>query len=177
MPCIVSSPYFLFTSKYAHDVLGWSVYSFQAWGAKTTDDRYPALPDGTFLILNGAHQGVAGFGLGSDPNFNAVLYDPTQAVGQRFSILNNTIVARMYHSEATVRIFFGRYLLPQLNLPLSYSTMDASWSRAAIHRLPVFRRRCGLKCISRLISHRAVHSRASPSRPLIGHMVAHTPSQ
>ncbi len=58
------------------------------------------LPDGTFLILNGAHQGVAGFGLGTDPNLGAVLYDPTQPVNQRMSILNTTIVARMYHSEA-----------------------------------------------------------------------------
>lgn len=62
-----------------------------------------ALPDGTYLIVNGAHQGVAGFGLASDPNFSALLYDPTQPVGQRLSILNNTIVARLYHSEATVR--------------------------------------------------------------------------
>ena len=30
-----------------------------------------ALPDGTFMILNGTHQGVAGFGLASDPNLNA----------------------------------------------------------------------------------------------------------
>jgi hypothetical protein len=60
------------------------------------------LPDGTFMILNGAHQGVAGFGLASDPNFNALLYDPTQPVGSRFSILGTTTIARMYHSEATL---------------------------------------------------------------------------
>ena len=64
----------------------------------------PALPDGTFLIVNGAHQGVAGFGLATDPNLSALLYDPTQPVGSRISILNNTIVARLYHSEATVRL-------------------------------------------------------------------------
>jgi hypothetical protein len=61
-----------------------------------------ALPDGTFMILNGAKQGVAGFGLATDPNLNALLYDPTRPVGQRISILNNTIVARLYHSEATL---------------------------------------------------------------------------
>ncbi len=61
-----------------------------------------SLPDGTFMILNGAHQGVAGFGLAIDPNFNALLYDPTQPVGSRFSILGNTTIARMYHSEATL---------------------------------------------------------------------------
>ncbi len=60
------------------------------------------LPDGTFMILNGAHQGLAGFGGASDPNFNALLYDPTQPVGSRFSILGTTTIARMYHSEATL---------------------------------------------------------------------------
>ena len=61
-----------------------------------------ALPDGTFFIANGAHEGVAGFGLASDPNLNALLYDPTQPAGSRFSILGSTTIARMYHSEATL---------------------------------------------------------------------------
>jgi hypothetical protein len=61
-----------------------------------------ALPDGTFLIVNGAHAGVAGFGLASDPNLSALLYDPTQPINQRISILNTTTIARMYHSEATL---------------------------------------------------------------------------
>lgn len=65
--------------------------------------RYQAaLPDGTFLILNGARQGNAGFGLATNPNLGAVLYDPSLPVNQRFSILANTIVARLYHSEATL---------------------------------------------------------------------------
>ena len=58
------------------------------------------LPDGTYMIMNGAHQGVAGFGLATDPNLQAELYDPSQPIGSRFSILNSTIVARMYHLEA-----------------------------------------------------------------------------
>jgi hypothetical protein len=57
------------------------------------------LPDGTFLILNGAVQGVAGFGLAQRPNLRALLYDPTQPFNSRISILNTTIVARLYHSE------------------------------------------------------------------------------
>ena len=61
-----------------------------------------ALPDGTFMIMNGAHQGVAGFGLATDPNFQALLYDPSQPIGQRISILNTTTIARLYHSEATL---------------------------------------------------------------------------
>lgn len=59
-----------------------------------------ALPDGTYLILNGARHGVAGFGLASDPNLNAVLYDPTKLPNKRMSVMANTTVARMYHSEA-----------------------------------------------------------------------------
>ncbi|KAF4635308.1 hypothetical protein G7Y89_g2796 [Cudoniella acicularis] len=59
-----------------------------------------ALPDGTYLILNGAQEGVAGFGLASDPNYNAVLYDPTLPINARMSIMNTTPVARLYHSEA-----------------------------------------------------------------------------
>jgi len=60
------------------------------------------LPDGTLLIVNGAHQGQAGFAAATDPNMNAVLYDPTLPVNTRFSILGNTNIARMYHSEATL---------------------------------------------------------------------------
>lgn len=45
-------------------------------GANWTIERMPnivALPDGTYLILNGARQGRAGFGLATDPNLSAVL--------------------------------------------------------------------------------------------------------
>jgi len=68
------------------------------------------LPDGTFLIVNGAHQGVAGFGLASSPNLQALLYDPSQPVNHRISVLNTTIVARLYHSEATL-LTDGRVLI------------------------------------------------------------------
>lgn len=61
-----------------------------------------ALPDGTYMVVNGAHQGVAGFGLASDPNLSALLYDPSRPIGSRFSILGNTTIARLYHSEATL---------------------------------------------------------------------------
>ncbi|RDB22030.1 hypothetical protein Hypma_011026 [Hypsizygus marmoreus] len=60
------------------------------------------LPDGTYFIANGAHQGVAGFGLAENPNLDALLYDPSRPLGQRISILNTTIVARLYHSELTL---------------------------------------------------------------------------
>ncbi|KAI4602761.1 hypothetical protein KJ359_007979 [Pestalotiopsis sp. 9143b] len=87
--------------------------------AKWTLERMPSkrvmscmspLPDGTYLIANGARQGVAGFGLATDPNLNAVLYDPRKPVGARMSVMTNTSVARLYHSEA-ITLLDGRVLI------------------------------------------------------------------
>ncbi|KAN0132716.1 hypothetical protein V8E53_009387, partial [Lactarius tabidus] len=61
-----------------------------------------SLPDGTFMIMNGAQQGIAGFDDAENPNLSALLYDPSQPVNARVSVLNNTSIARMYHSEATL---------------------------------------------------------------------------
>jgi hypothetical protein len=69
-----------------------------------------ALPDGTYLILNGGQQGRAGFGLATNPNLNAVLYDPSQPVNQRMSVMANTTVDRLYHSEA-ILLQDGRVLV------------------------------------------------------------------
>ncbi|KAL8705487.1 MAG: hypothetical protein Q9201_001418 [Fulgogasparrea decipioides] len=69
-----------------------------------------ALPDGTYLIANGAQKGVAGFGLANTPNLNAVLYDPSKPVNQRMTIMANTTVARLYHSEA-ILMQDGRVLI------------------------------------------------------------------
>ncbi|KAK4237144.1 glyoxal oxidase [Achaetomium macrosporum] len=68
------------------------------------------LPDGTYLIANGALHGVAGFGLGVNPNRNALLYDPTKPVGHRITVAANTTIARMYHSEA-ITLLDGRVLI------------------------------------------------------------------
>jgi len=61
-----------------------------------------ALPDGTYLILNGAQQGNAGFALATNPNYNAILYDPSQPAGARMTVMANTTIARLYHSEAVL---------------------------------------------------------------------------
>jgi len=61
-----------------------------------------ALPDGTYLILNGAQEGFAGFGLATQPNHNAVLYDPSKPYHERMTVMANTTVDRLYHSEAVV---------------------------------------------------------------------------
>ena len=71
------------------------------------------------MIINGAQQGIAGFGgLASDPNLSALLYDPSQPVGSRISILNSSTIPRMYHSEAT--------LLPDGRVLISGSDPEAS---------------------------------------------------
>ncbi len=68
------------------------------------------LPDGTYLIANGAFHGIAGFGLGVGPNLNALLYDPTKPLGSRITVAANTTIARMYHSEA-ITLLDGRVLI------------------------------------------------------------------
>ncbi|KAJ4401386.1 hypothetical protein N0V91_007935 [Didymella pomorum] len=60
------------------------------------------LPDGTFIILNGAEEGVAGFGLADVSNLNAILYDSRKPKHHRISVLGNTTIPRMYHSEAVL---------------------------------------------------------------------------
>lgn len=116
------------------------------------------LPDGTFLIVNGAHQGVAGFGLANDPNLNAVLYDPTQPLGSRMSILNNTIVARMYHSEAI--------LLPDARVLISGSDPQTNFDNGTVKYPEEFRIEVSNKLLicclslmplSRFMFHRTSH--------------------
>ncbi|KJZ73667.1 hypothetical protein HIM_07000 [Hirsutella minnesotensis 3608] len=68
------------------------------------------LPDGTYIILNGAQHGVAGFGLAKNPNLNALLYDPAKPIGRRITVMANTTVARLYHSEA-ITLLDGRVLV------------------------------------------------------------------
>jgi len=61
-----------------------------------------ALPDGIYLILNGAQQVNAGFGLATDPNHNALLYDPRQPIRARMTIMANTTIACLHHFAAVL---------------------------------------------------------------------------
>jgi hypothetical protein len=114
------------------------------------------LPDGTYLIANGAKHGVAGFGLANQPNLNAMLYDPKKAVGSRITVMANTTIARLYHSEAItlldgrvlisgsdpedgvnpqeyrVEVFIPPYLLNGLPRP-SFSIVDKDWTYGSTH--------------------------------------------
>ena len=119
-----------------------------------------ALPDGTYIIMNGAHQGTAGFGLATDPNLNAVLYDPTLPVNARMTVLANTTVARLYHSEALllqdgsiivsgsdpedgvnpqeyrIEQFLPPYLLSGKPRP-AYTITDTDWAYGTTHTITI----------------------------------------
>ncbi|KAG9240976.1 WSC domain-containing protein [Calycina marina] len=93
------------------------------------------LPDGTYVILNGGQHGVAGFGLASAPNGNAVLYDPSKPKTQRMSVMANTTIARMYHSEAIV-LLDGRVLVTGSDPTGDYSNPPGNFPEE--HRVEVF---------------------------------------
>ena len=83
-----------------------------------TMGQFIALPDGTFLILNGAQNGTAGYAksilavpedqmpygesLASDPVGQPAIYNPNAPTGSRWSTsgLGTSNIARMYHSSA-----------------------------------------------------------------------------
>jgi len=58
------------------------------------------LPDGTVIWLNGCSQGAQGFGLCASPTLEALIYDPTQPLGKRFTQGASSTIPRLYHSVA-----------------------------------------------------------------------------
>ena len=58
------------------------------------------LPDGTVIWVNGCNIGAQGFGLASAPTLEALIYDPTKPLGQRWSKGAASGIARLYHSVA-----------------------------------------------------------------------------
>lgn len=58
------------------------------------------LPDGTVIFLNGCNRGAQGFGLAADPTYDALIYNPAPALGQRWTTGATSTIARLYHSVA-----------------------------------------------------------------------------
>ena len=58
------------------------------------------LPDGTVVWLNGGNVGAQGFNLMRNPTLEALHYDPTKPLGQRWSGLASSTIPRLYHSVA-----------------------------------------------------------------------------
>jgi len=60
------------------------------------------LPTGNMLIINGAKHGCAGYDNARNASHEPYLYRPNKRLGKRFSVLKRTMIARMYHSSATL---------------------------------------------------------------------------
>ncbi|KAJ3215671.1 hypothetical protein HDU67_000139 [Dinochytrium kinnereticum] len=69
-----------------------------------------ALPDLTFLIVNGAKRGQGGWTKATHPAGTALIYDPFKPEGRRISEAGWTDIPRMYHSEAQL-VHDGRVLI------------------------------------------------------------------
>ncbi|KAE9370869.1 carbohydrate-binding module family 18 [Stipitochalara longipes BDJ] len=82
------------------------------------------LPDGTVIWLNGGNKGAQGFGLMADPTLEALLYDPTKPLGQRWSTLASSTIARLYHSVALL-LLDGTLMVAGSN-PVEMPVLQAS---------------------------------------------------
>ena len=85
------------------------------------------LPDGTVLWLNGCSYGAQGFGLGKDPSYEALIYDPSQPLGRRFTRGASTNIARLYHSVALLTLN-GDILIAGSNPNEQPQTMPSDWN-------------------------------------------------
>ncbi|KAL8533917.1 hypothetical protein ACS0TY_010082 [Phlomoides rotata] len=76
------------------------------------------LPTGDVIILNGAGRGTAGWESAADPVLAPILYRPDSS--NRFTVLNPTTIARLYHSAATL-LPDGRILVGGSNPHVLYN--------------------------------------------------------
>ncbi|KAJ0745473.1 putative galactose oxidase/kelch, beta-propeller, galactose oxidase, central domain superfamily [Helianthus annuus] len=56
------------------------------------------LPNGQFLLINGAKNGTSGWEDSEDPNLTPTVYMPENEMGKRFKEQKPTTIPRMYHS-------------------------------------------------------------------------------
>ena len=82
------------------------------------------LPDGTVLWLNGANIGAQGFGLATSPTMEALLYDPSAKLGERWTTGANSTIPRLYHSVALL-LLDGTVMIAGSN-PVQMPVLEAS---------------------------------------------------
>lgn len=90
------------------------------------------LPDGKVLWLNGARRGAQGFGTAQEPCFGALIYDPEQPSGSRWSHEGTSNIPRLYHSVALLLLdgtvmIAGSNPVEQPLLEPDYSSPETSY--------------------------------------------------
>ncbi|KAF5014199.1 hypothetical protein F66182_14896 [Fusarium sp. NRRL 66182] len=90
------------------------------------------LPDGKVLWLNGARRGAQGFGTAQEPCFGALIYDPEQPSGNRWSHEGTSNIPRLYHSVALLLLdgtimIAGSNPVEQPLLEPDYSSPETSY--------------------------------------------------
>lgn len=96
------------------------------------------LPDGTVLWLNGCNTGAQGFELAANPTLSALLYDPSKALGQRWTQLAASGIARLYHSVALL-LLDGTVLITGSNpheMPILGVTADKPYPTGEFYFFP-----------------------------------------
>lgn len=82
------------------------------------------LPDGTIIFMNGGSKGAQGFGLMASPALEALHYNPTAALGERFKTLASSMIPRLYHSVALL-LLDGTILVAGSN-PVEMPVLEVS---------------------------------------------------
>ncbi|PNS15499.1 Nuclear cap-binding protein subunit 1 [Sphaceloma murrayae] len=88
-------------------------------GPQTMTDAV-LLPDGTTLLLNGAHAGSAGGYMATDPVFQPLIYNASAPAGQKFTKQPSTTIPRLYHSIA-ILLPSGQVLVAGSNPDVFYA--------------------------------------------------------
>lgn len=84
------------------------------------------LLDGTVLWLNGANRGAQGFQTATDATLDALIYDPSRPLGDRWRVDATSQIARVYHSTSTM-LLDGTVLVTGSNpveMPILQPTAD-----------------------------------------------------
>lgn len=85
------------------------------------------VPTGDVVILNGAGRGTAGWERAEDPVLYPILFsNDVEDPKKRFTVLNPTIIARMYHSAATL-LPDGRILVGGSNPHIQYNFSNVKY--------------------------------------------------
>jgi hypothetical protein len=95
------------------------------------------LPDGKVLWLNGARRGAQGFGTAQEPCFGALIYDPEQSSGSRWTHEGTSNIPRLYHS-VTLLLLDGTVMIAGSN-PVEQPLLEPDYSSPETSYVTEFR--------------------------------------